>query len=80
MNLKMVCSYRSYFIDLPVSLVDFQVEGFLSRLHHVCQEEYMDMNGIDLDGGERKNCRDCVDKIWVRGKSETLKKVGDITV
>ena len=38
------------------------------------------MNEIDIDRGERKICRNCVDEIRVRGKSETLKKAGDITV
>ena len=38
------------------------------------------MNEIDLDGGEPKTFCDCVDKIRVRGKSETLKKVGYGTV
>ena len=40
----------------------------------------MAMNEIDLDGGRRNICRDCVDKIQVRGKSETLKKVVNSTV
>ena len=40
----------------------------------------MAMNEIDLDGGERKIFRDCVDKIRGRGKPETLKKVGNSTV
>ena len=40
----------------------------------------MATNEINLDGGERKICRDCVDEIRGRGKSETLKKVGDRTV
>ena len=38
------------------------------------------MNYIDFDGAERKICRNCVDKLRGRGKSETLNKVGDITV
>ena len=40
----------------------------------------MAMHEINIDGGERKICRDCVDNIQGRGKSETLKKVGDSTV
>ena len=40
----------------------------------------MAMNEINIDGGERKICCDCVDNIQGRGKSETLKKVGDSTV
>ena len=40
----------------------------------------MAMNEINLDVGERKIFRDCVDEIWGRGKSETLKKVRDRTL
>ena len=40
----------------------------------------MVLDYIDFGGGERTICRDCVGKIWVGGKSETLKKVGDSTV
>ena len=40
----------------------------------------MDMNEINLDGREQKICRNCVDNIWGQGKSDTLKKVGYITV
>ena len=79
-NPKMVCSYRYSCLDLPVALVDCQVGGFPSRLHHVCQGEYVAMNEINLDGGERNIYRDCVDNIWGRGKPETLKKVGDSIV
>ena len=38
------------------------------------------LNDIDFDGGERKICRDCVDKLGGENKQETLKKVGDSTV
>ena len=38
------------------------------------------LNNIDFDGVERNICCNCVDKIRGRGKSETLKKVGDSTV
>ena len=80
MNPTMVCYYCYSCIDLPVALVDFQMEGCPLRLHQVCQGEYVDMNEIDLDVGEQNICRDCVDKIRDRGKSYTLKKVGDSTV
>ena len=40
----------------------------------------MILNDIYFDGAERKIFRNCVDKIWGWGKSETLNKVGDITV
>ena len=38
------------------------------------------MNEINLDRGERNISRDRVDEIQGRGKSETLKKVGDSTM
>ena len=40
----------------------------------------MVLNYIDFDGEERKICHNCVYEIWVGGKSDTLKKVGDSTV
>ena len=76
----MVCSYRYSCLDLPVALVDSQVEGCYLRLYNVCQGEYVATNEIHIDGGERNICRNCADEIRVQGKSETLKKVGDITV
>ena len=36
-NPTIVCYCRSSCIYLPVALVDFQVEGFASCMHHVCQ-------------------------------------------
>ena len=80
MNPEMVCYYRYSCLDLPVALVDSQVEGCPSRLHHISQGEYVAMNEIDRDGGEWNISRDYVDKIWGHGKSETLKKVGESTV
>ena len=79
-NPKMVCSYRYFCIDLPVELVYFQVDGCPLRLHHVCQGGYVVLDDIDFDGAERMICRHCVDNLRVRGKSETLKNVGYITV
>ena len=79
-NPTMVCSYHYSCLDLPVALVDCQVEGCPLRLHRDCQGEYVILNNIDFDGVERKIFCDCVDKIRGRGKSETLKKVGDSTV
>ena len=40
----------------------------------------MAMHEINLDGPERKICYNCVDKLWMGGKPEKLKKVGHITV
>ena len=75
-----VCSYSSSCIGLPVALVDFQIEGCRLHLTHVCKAGYVAMNEINLDGGEKNHFRNCVDKIHVRGKSETLKEVVDSTV
>ena len=58
-----------------MDLVDFQMKGWESRLHHVCQGEYVAMNGIDIDGEERNICRNFVDKLWMGGKPEKLNKV-----
>ena len=62
-NLTMVFSYRYSCLDLHVALVDFQVEVCVSRLNHVCQGGYVDVHEINLDGAERKICRDCVDEL-----------------
>ena len=35
----------------------------------------MAMHEIDIDGVERKICHNCVDKIFMGGKPEKLKKV-----
>ena len=83
MNMKnptMECSYSSSCIELTVVLVGCWLECYPSRLHHVYQGEYVVLNGIYLDGGERKIFHDCVDEIRGWGKSETLKKVGYSTV
>ena len=68
-NLKMVCSYRYDFIYLPVALVGCLVGGCPSFLHRVCQGEYLVLNYIYLDGGEKNICCDCDDKLWGGGKS-----------
>ena len=73
-NPKMVCSYRSSCIDLPVALVDCQMKGCESRLNNVYQGEYMGMHEIDLDGEEWKICSDCIDRICMRGDPEKVKK------
>ena len=79
-NPKIVCSYHHSCIDLPMALVDFQAEGCLLRLHHVCQGEYVVLNGINFDGAEPKICRDCAENLREWEKSETLKMVGDRTI
>ena len=79
-NPMMVCYYRSSCLYLPVALVDFQVDSFSLRLHHVFKEGYAVLNDIYFDGSEKKICCGCVDELRVWGKSETLKKVGDSTL
>ena len=77
---KMACSYRSSFIGLPVALVDCQMKGRESRLHHVCQGEYVDMHEIEIDGSERKIFRECIDDLRMGGKCEKSKMMQDRTV
>ena len=67
---EMVCSYCSFCLELIVALVDCQMKGYESRLHHVCKGEYVAMHEIDLDGSELEICRNCVDEIWMGGKPE----------
>ena len=76
----MMCSYRSYCLDLPVALVDFQMKGCESHLHHVFQGGYVAMHEIDIDGAERNICRNCVEEVWMGGKPEKSKKVQHSTV
>ena len=63
-----------------MALVDFHTEGCESRLHHLCKGGYVAMHEIDLDGVERKICRDYAENIQMGGKPEKLKKVLHITV
>ena len=63
-----------------MALVACQVEGCPLCLYHVCQGEHVIFNYIDFDRGERKICRNCVDKIQGQGKLERLKNVGDSTL
>ena len=69
-----MCSYRDYCLDLIVLLNDCQVEGCASHLQQMCQEEYVAMHDIDLDGEEWKICSDCIDRICMRGDPEKVKK------
>ena len=50
----MVCYYHYSYLELPVVLVDCQLEGCPSRLNHVCQGGYVILNDIDFDEAERK--------------------------
>ena len=79
-NPKMVCSYRSYCLGLPVALVDCQMKGCESRLHHVCQGGYVVMHEIKIDRSEQKICRKCIDDLSMGGKFEKLKMMQDSTV
>ena len=79
-NLKIVCSYLSYCIDLPVALVHCQMNGCELRLHHVCQGGYVNKHEIELNGVERKIFRECIDDLWMGCKPEKLKMVQHSTV
>ena len=63
-----------------MALVDFQVEGCASHLHHVYQGGYVAMHEINIDLAEQNICRDCVDELHMGGNPEKLKKVGHSTV
>ena len=63
-----------------MALVDCQMKGCESRLHHVCQGEYVAMHEIKLGVSERKIFHDCVDEIWMGGKPKKFKKVQNSTV
>ena len=71
----MVCSYHSSCLYLPVALVGFQVEGYTSCLHHVCQGGYVSMHEIDIDRSGRNIFRDYVDNLQMGGKPDKYKKV-----
>ena len=77
---KMVCSYCSSFLGLPVALVDCQMKGCESRLHHVYQGEYVAMHEIELDGSERKIFRECIDDLRMGNKFKKLKMIQDSTL
>ena len=79
-NPKIVCSYRSSCLDLPMALVGCQMKGCGLRLHHVYQGGYGAVHEIDLDGAELKICRNFVDELWIGGKPEKWKKVQHSTV
>ena len=63
-----------------MALVDCQTKGCELRLHHVCQGGYVAMHDINLDGEEQEIFCNCVDEIWMGGKSDKLKKVQHSTV
>ena len=63
-----------------MALVDFQMKGCELRLHHVCQGGYVAMHEIELDGSERKICRECIDDLRMGGKFEKSKMMQDSTV
>ena len=70
-----MCSYRYFRLDLPVVLVDCQMKRCESLLHHVWQGEYVAMHEINLDGAERKICHNCIEELWMGGKTKKLKKL-----
>ena len=63
-----------------MALVDCQMKGCESRLHHVCQGGYVAIHEIKLNGSERKICRECIDDLRMGGKFEKLKMMQDSTV
>ena len=63
-----------------MALVDFHMKGCGSCLYHVYQRKYVAMHEIDLDGEERNICHNCVDKLWMEGKPDKLKKVQHSTM
>ena len=46
----------------------------------MCQGGYVDMHEIELDGLERKICRECIDDLRMGGKFEKSKMMQDSTV
>ena len=52
-NPKMVCSYCSSCLDLPMALADCHMKGCELRLYHFYQGEYVAMHEIELNGAER---------------------------
>ena len=76
----MVCSYRSSCLGLPVALIDCQMKGCESRLYHVCQGGYVAMHEIELDGSEKKICRECINDLQMGVKFEKPKMVQHSTV
>ena len=76
----MVCSYRYSCLELPVALVDCQMKGYESRLHHFYQGGYVALHDINIDGAELNICCGFVDDIWMGGKHEKLKKLQHRTV
>ena len=63
-----------------MALVDFQMKGCKLRLHHVFQGGYVAMHEIELDGSERKICRECIYDLRMGGKFEKLKMMQHSTV
>ena len=63
-----------------MALVDCQMKGCESHLHHVCQGGYVAIHEIELDGSERNICRECIDDLRMGGKFEILKMMQDTTV
>ena len=51
-----------------------------SRLHHVCQGEYLAMHEIDIDGADQNICHDCVDKLCMGCKPDKLNNMGYSTL
>ena len=63
-----------------MALVDCQMKVCELRLHRVWQGGYVDVHEIELDGVERKICREYIDDLWMGGKPEKPKMVQHSTV
>ena len=79
----MACACGSSCLGLPVSLVDYQGDGCLQRLHHMHmhQYEYESLKDVDRDRPEQKLCFVCVDVFiggcgpdsWEAGHGEDIR-------
>ena len=63
-----------------MALVDCQIKGFESRLHHIYQGGYVAMHEIELDISKHKICHECIDDLSMGGKFEKSKMMQDSTV
>ena len=76
----MVCFYHFSFLDLPVRLLIVRWSISLRACKTFVGGGYVLLNDTDHDRAEQNICCNCVDELQGRGKSDTLKKVGDSTV
>ena len=60
-QVKMACYCGDDCFRCTIALVHYQGDGLLGRLHHMCQYEYKEAEGIVHNSGKKKLCRVCVD-------------------